>query len=158
MFTRGGCEFRSPNRLVIRIHPDDTAFEIFARVCAARTAGCHITISSPPGNPSPALKLLEELTETWAGAIEFVEETDEQLAAVVRERETDRIRYAAPGRVPLILQQAAAETGLYLASQPVLAEGRLELLWCVWEQSLSSDYHRYGNLGKRADEARAEVW
>jgi RHH-type proline utilization regulon transcriptional repressor/proline dehydrogenase/delta 1-pyrroline-5-carboxylate dehydrogenase len=144
--------------LRVRIHPADTAFEIFARVCAARTVGCRITVSSPPGDASPALKLLEELTETWAGAIEFVEETDEQLAAVVRERETDRIRYAAPGRVPLILQQAAAETGLYLASQPVLAEGRLELLWCVWEQSLSSDYHRYGNLGKRADEARAEVW
>jgi len=143
--------------LRVRVHPADTAFEIFARVCAARTVGCRITVSSPPGDASPALKLLEEYTETWAGSIEFVEETDEQLASVIRERETGRIRYAAPGRVPVLLQQAAAETGLYLASQPVLAEGRLELLWYVCEQSLSFDYHRYGNLGSRADEARAEV-
>ena len=37
------------------------------------------------------------------------------------------------------------------------AEGRLELLWYVREQSISTDYHRYGNLGIRADEERAEV-
>ncbi len=36
-------------------------------------------------------------------------------------------------------------------------EGRLELLWYVREQSISTDYHRYGNLGIRADEARAQV-
>jgi RHH-type proline utilization regulon transcriptional repressor/proline dehydrogenase/delta 1-pyrroline-5-carboxylate dehydrogenase len=28
------------------------------------------------------------------------------------------------------------------------------LLWYVEEQSLSNDYHRYGNLGPRADEQR----
>jgi RHH-type proline utilization regulon transcriptional repressor/proline dehydrogenase/delta 1-pyrroline-5-carboxylate dehydrogenase len=30
-------------------------------------------------------------------------------------------------------------------------------LWYVREQSISTDYHRYGNLGMRADEVRAEV-
>jgi len=39
----------------------------------------------------------------------------------------------------------------------VVAEGRLELLWYVREQSISRDYHRYGNLGRRATEARAPV-
>ena len=38
-----------------------------------------------------------------------------------------------------------------------LAEGRVELLWYVQEQSVSFDYHRYGNLGVRAGEPRAEV-
>ena len=33
-------------------------------------------------------------------------------------------------------------------------EGRVELLWYVREQSISHDYHRYGNLGARASEAR----
>jgi RHH-type proline utilization regulon transcriptional repressor/proline dehydrogenase/delta 1-pyrroline-5-carboxylate dehydrogenase len=36
-------------------------------------------------------------------------------------------------------------------------EGRLELLWYLQEQSISFDYHRYGNLGARADEPRAPV-
>jgi len=44
-----------------------------------------------------------------------------------------------------------------VVSVPVSAEGRLELLWYVREQSISTDYHRYGNLGMRADEVRAEV-
>ncbi len=143
--------------LRVRIHPADTAFETFARVCAARTVGCRITVSFPAACQPPALTLLEELCEPWAGAIEFIEESDEQLAAIVRERETDRIRFSAPERVPTVVRQAAAETGIYLASQPVLREGRIELLWYVQEQSLSFDYHRYGNLGTRAAEARAEV-
>jgi RHH-type proline utilization regulon transcriptional repressor/proline dehydrogenase/delta 1-pyrroline-5-carboxylate dehydrogenase len=46
---------------------------------------------------------------------------------------------------------------LYLASAPVLAEGRIELLHYLREQSLCADYHRYGNLGARADEERAPV-
>jgi RHH-type proline utilization regulon transcriptional repressor/proline dehydrogenase/delta 1-pyrroline-5-carboxylate dehydrogenase len=40
---------------------------------------------------------------------------------------------------------------------PVVAEGRLECLWYLHEQSLSVDYHRYGNLGRRTGEPRAEV-
>jgi hypothetical protein len=32
----------------------------------------------------------------------------------------------------------------------------LELPWYVQEQSISHDYHRYGNLGRRAAEPRRE--
>lgn len=103
------------------------------------------------------MTLLEELGEPWAGAIEFIEESDEQLAAIVRERETDRIRFAAPNRVPAVVRQSVAESGCHLASQPVSQEGRLELLWYAQEQSLSFDYHRYGNLGARSAEPRAAV-
>lgn len=145
------------SQLRIRIHPADTPFEMFARVGAARTVGCRITVSAPWDFRSPALRYLETLTESWAGAIEFVEEDDDELAAVMRGHGTDRIRFAAPDRVPAVLQETAAETGLYIASQPVLKAGRLELLWYVQEQSLSCDYHRYGNLGTRAGEERAPV-
>ena len=135
--------------LRIRVHPDDTAFEVFGRVCVAKVAGCHVTLSLPPGYGSPAIELLRELSETWED-FDTCEETDDCLAAVVRDRKTDRIRYAASARVPEIVRQAAAETGLYIASQPVLAEGRVELLWYLREQSISVDYHRYGNLGARS--------
>ena len=39
----------------------------------------------------------------------------------------------------------------------ILAVGRIELLWYLSEQSLSIDYHRYGNLGDRAAENRRAV-
>jgi RHH-type proline utilization regulon transcriptional repressor/proline dehydrogenase/delta 1-pyrroline-5-carboxylate dehydrogenase len=141
----------------VRVHQNDSAFDIFARGCAAHAAGCRVVISAPPGLNSAHVKLLEQLTESWAGAIEFIEETDAQLAACIRERQTDRVRYAAPDRVSLEALQAGNLAGGRVLSTPVSAEGRLELLWYLHEQSISTDYHRYGNLGLRANEQRAEV-
>ena len=143
--------------LRIRIHPADTAFEVLARVSAAKTVGCRITVSTPPGYQSLLVEFLRTLIPLWPDALEFVEESDEALASVVRERRTDRVRFAAADRVPAVVQQAAAVSGVYLASQPVLIEGHVELLWYVQEQSISFDYHRYGNLGPRSGEERAAV-
>jgi RHH-type proline utilization regulon transcriptional repressor/proline dehydrogenase/delta 1-pyrroline-5-carboxylate dehydrogenase len=142
--------------LRIRLHPDDTPFDLFARVAAARAAGCRITVSSPAHLEWRALTRLQAATEDWAGAVEFVEESDAELAKVISGGQTDRVRYAAADRVPLEIRHAAAEANVFLADAPVLMEGRAELLRYVQEQSLSYDYHRYGNLGLRSGEARAE--
>jgi RHH-type proline utilization regulon transcriptional repressor/proline dehydrogenase/delta 1-pyrroline-5-carboxylate dehydrogenase len=139
----------------VRVHADDSAFDIFTRVIAAHVAGCRVTVSAP--TKSPAVSLLEELTESWAGAIEFVEETDEQLAAAIRAGQTDRVRFAAPDRASVAVLQAGGEAGGCVIGTPVSGEGRLEMLWYLREQSISTDYHRYGNLGVRADEKRAAV-
>jgi len=144
--------------LRIRIHPSDTVFEIYARVCAARIAGCQATLSIPAGYHSPAMDLLDRLTDSWGAAIEFVQESDDELADRIRTQQVGRIRYAAKDRIPTKISQAlSTATGIYLASAPVLAEGRLELLWYLQEQSISHDYHRYGNLGARSDETRRSV-
>jgi len=141
----------------VRVHASDTAFDVFARACAAHVAGCGVVISTPPGVNSAAVQRLEELTQSWAAAIEFVEETDAQLVQALRERQVDRVRYAAPDRASLEVLQAGNAANGCVVSVPVSAEGRLELLWYVREQSISTDYHRYGNLGIRADEERAAV-
>jgi RHH-type proline utilization regulon transcriptional repressor/proline dehydrogenase/delta 1-pyrroline-5-carboxylate dehydrogenase len=140
----------------IRVHPTDSFFEIFARVCAAQAVGCRALVSTPPGGNWPAVRTLDNFTDSWAAAIEFTEESDAQLAAALREGTVPRVRFAAPERVPTTLRQAAAEMNVHLADAPVLSEGRIELLWYVREQSISLDYHRYGNLGARADERRAQ--
>ncbi len=49
------------------------------------------------------------------------------------------------------------DTGIYVVRWPVLVEGRVELLWYLSEQSISHNYHRYGNLGVRTDEQRSPV-
>ena len=141
----------------VRVHAADSAFDIFVRVCAAHAAGCRVTVSTPPDLGAPAVQLLEELTESWAGAVEFVEETDGQLVAAIQAGQTDRVRYAAPDRAPVAVLLAGGEAGGCVIGTPVSGEGRLELLWYVCEQSISTDYHRYGNLGNRAQEQRAEV-
>lgn len=141
----------------VRVHPADTSFEVFARVIAAKTVGCRITVSSPPGLGSPVVEDLDRLTESWAADVEFVEETDAVLARVIAERQTDRLRYAAPDRVPEVVRRAIGDNGVYIADAPVLAEGRIEFLWYLTEQSISHDYHRYGNVGARHDERRRPV-
>jgi RHH-type proline utilization regulon transcriptional repressor/proline dehydrogenase/delta 1-pyrroline-5-carboxylate dehydrogenase len=143
--------------LRIRVHPDDSAFDLFGRIIAARAARCAIAVSTPPGEPDRNVEVLVELTESWAAAIEFVEESEDALAQAIRDGQTERVRYADPVRVSDVVRRAAAEVGVYLAAAPVLAVGRIELLQYLREQSLCVDYHRYGNLGARAGEARAAL-
>jgi RHH-type proline utilization regulon transcriptional repressor/proline dehydrogenase/delta 1-pyrroline-5-carboxylate dehydrogenase len=141
----------------IRVHPADSFFDLAARVAAARVAGSRVIVSSDPGAVLPSVTLLERLTESWGGALEFVEESDEQLAQTMRDGLARRIRYAAPDRVPGIVFGAAAEPGVFVARVPVLGIGRVELLWYLVEQSLSNSYHRYGNLGEHGGDDRARV-
>ena len=143
--------------LRIRVHPEDSSFEILARVFAAKTVGCGIVVSIPNDFTCAALTLLDRITEPWGAGIEFVEESDDELSDVVREQQTQRVRYADSSRVPIAVRQAIGDTGVYIADAPVLIEGRIELLWYVMEQSISASYHRYGNLGARATEVRRPV-
>jgi RHH-type proline utilization regulon transcriptional repressor/proline dehydrogenase/delta 1-pyrroline-5-carboxylate dehydrogenase len=143
----------------MRIHHDDSAFEIFARAAAARAAGCRATISSPPelsGTAAEAVEKLDRFTDSWGAAIEFVEEDDERLAELMLASRVARLRYASPARVPDVVRRAAAEALQYVADAPVSGHGRVELLWYVREQSIAHVYHRYGNLGLRAEEQRLE--
>ena len=140
----------------VRVHARDSIFEIFARACAARAAGCRVTVSTPPDLAHPAVRRLDEMTDAWAAGIEFIEETDAQLGEALRSGATERVRFATGDRVPVELRAVAHEAGVLLVDAPVQAEGRVELLWYVREQSVSHAYHRYGNLGSRAGERRAE--
>lgn len=145
--------------LRIRIHSDDTMSDIFCRAAAARAAGCRATVSVPADLRGPAVDavmLLDKLTDSWGGAIEFIEEDDAALADAIRGAQVARLRYADPSRVPHSVREAAAEALQYIADVPVSSHGRLELLWYVCEQSISHVYHRYGNLGIRTDELRSE--
>ncbi len=150
--------YRSIDALRIRAEAADTPFDLFARVIAARSVGCRITLSGAPGALAFELTRLEAWTDSWAGSIEFVEESDADLARVIRAGQTERVRYAAPDRVGSEVRSAAAESGLHLATAPVLAVGRIELLHYLYEQSLCVDYHRYGNLGVRVAEKRSPVF
>lgn len=141
----------------IRVHRDDSLFDLFVRAIAAHVATCRAVISSPPGLDSPHVQLLDDLTDDWAASIEFIEESDDELAQLVREGHAGRLRYAHPERVSPLVRTAAAVDGQFLADTPVSGHGRIELLWYFQEQSLSQTYHRYGNLGLRSGEQRAKV-
>ncbi len=135
--------------ILVRLHPEDSLFETLARIVAVRATDNHLRVSLPPGMDTPATRFLygrEGLRLT--GCAPLLKETDAQVIALISS--IDRIRYAAPRRVPPAVFAAAAETGVFIARSPVLMEGRLELLHYYRQQSVSINYHRYGNLGFRA--------
>lgn len=141
-----------------RVHPRDNTLGVLIRLAAGRVAGCHMTISHPTGlggKLGAALLWLHAETDAWAGRLEFVEETDEELAEIIRSDQADRLDYAAPDRVPDAIRLAASNRLLAIIDTPTTGRGRLDLLWRHSEQSVSHVYHRYGNLAGRVppDEA-----
>lgn len=146
-------------RIRVRVGSDDSVFDIIARVAAARATGARVVVSRRSGLDLSALRWLETATKEWSPKVEFVVETDTDLIARIDKypaHATERIRYSSPAAVPANVRAAAATRGVHLADEPVLAEGRIELLWYYREQSISLDYHRYGNLGRRSGETRDE--
>jgi RHH-type proline utilization regulon transcriptional repressor/proline dehydrogenase/delta 1-pyrroline-5-carboxylate dehydrogenase len=137
--------------VVVRLHPQDSLFETLARIAAVKATGNRLRVSVPRGLDTPATRFLygpegRRLT----GRDPVFQESDDDLIASIPQ--IDRIRYAAPDRVPKEVFAAAAETGFYIARTPVLMEGHIELLQYYRQQSVCTNYHRYGNLGFRAGE------
>ena len=76
-------------------------------------------VSVPTQHDSRTIRLLDELTEDWAGVIEFVEESDSQLTDIVREHQTDRVRYTHPFRIPRVIAAVAAQSGFHIPDRPL---------------------------------------
>ena len=141
--------FLPVGKVGIRVHPSDTLFEILARLAAAMIARCRPVLSIPDGLDDTHLKfLLNAESQTFMADTPVVVQSDAELIAGLPDY--DRLRFAGPERVPQSLFAAAARQGFYIARRPVMMEGKIELIHYYREQSISYDYHRYGNLGDRA--------
>ncbi len=142
--------------LRIRIDAQDSPFDIAARCAAAISINCRAALSHPDSVHEKTISVLEKLTYEWGGKIEFLEESDEELIRSIENGQVARLRYADASRVPESVKRSANRHQVFVADQSVSRLGRIELLWYVIEQSISFDYHRYGNLGPRSGEKRAE--
>ncbi|MEL6983603.1 MAG: aldehyde dehydrogenase family protein, partial [Actinomycetota bacterium] len=72
------------------------------------------------------------------------DESQEAMAARLPSLGVERVRLV--GTAGPALRNAAIEHGVHLAADPVLADGRRELLHYLREQSISRTRHRYGNI------------
>jgi RHH-type transcriptional regulator, proline utilization regulon repressor / proline dehydrogenase / delta 1-pyrroline-5-carboxylate dehydrogenase len=143
--------------LRIRLHAKDQPWDICVRALAAMSAKCQAIVSYPDGVHENTVAVLEKLTSEWAGRIEFLEESDEELIQAIQLGQVARIRYANSAHVSEAVLRAANQHQVYIADQRVSLIGRIELLRYVIEQSISFDYHRYGNLGPRSIESRGDT-
>lgn len=141
--------YRPLGAVGIRLHPSDGLFETLARIAAARITGNTAVISIPVGLENPVTEFLQGPdARDLVGDSPVRRQDDDALIASFDILQ--RVRYAAPDRVPAGVMRAAAERGYYIARAPVLMEGRLELIHYVRNQSVCDNYHRYGNLGERS--------
>jgi RHH-type proline utilization regulon transcriptional repressor/proline dehydrogenase/delta 1-pyrroline-5-carboxylate dehydrogenase len=138
-------------KVVVRLHETDGLFDTLARIAAAQISGCRLMVSIPEKLQNAVTQFIDSAEgRRLVGERPLLRETDEDLIGKIPE--IDRIRFAAPERVSLKIYKSAAEAGFYIARNPVLMEGRIELLNYYRQQSICHTYHRYGNLGDRARE------
>ena len=83
--------------------------------------------------------------------------SEQELIALIRTGNYGRLRFSAAGNVSRNVATAAHEFGIAIIDAPISANGMIELAWYFREQSLSIDYHRYGNLGTRSREDRSDT-
>jgi RHH-type proline utilization regulon transcriptional repressor/proline dehydrogenase/delta 1-pyrroline-5-carboxylate dehydrogenase len=142
----------------IRLGAVVARFDAFVLVAAARVAGNRVVMSySGSGDEiPPVVGELDRCTAAWAGGIEFEAETDAMLAERISRGEVLRLRVSDRASVAPVVLAAAAHAGVCIVSDAPTGIGRLDLLWCLREQSISHAWHRYGNLGARASEPRRE--
>jgi RHH-type proline utilization regulon transcriptional repressor/proline dehydrogenase/delta 1-pyrroline-5-carboxylate dehydrogenase len=138
-------------RVVVRVHRDDSLFDILARIIAVRISGSGLLLSLPVDMEHPGMELIEkdDFKPLLKGVL-IQRQSDWDLIQLMPK--VQRIRYAAPNRVPSEVLVAAAKKGFYIARAPVLMEGRIELLHYFINQSICHNYHRYGNVSERNHE------
>ena len=77
-----------------------------------------------------------------------------ELCGAITTGNVKRIRYSGKRNIADRVRATAHLHGTVLIETSVAHHGMIELAWYFREQSLSSDYHRYGNLGNRSEEKR----
>jgi RHH-type proline utilization regulon transcriptional repressor/proline dehydrogenase/delta 1-pyrroline-5-carboxylate dehydrogenase len=147
--------YRPVRSMTVRFGSETAMQDGLIALSAAIAVVAQVTLSIEPRVDEETKGLLESIADFVPGHVHPVEETDAQLAERISQGHVNRLRLPGSGNEAIIAACAAAF--VTVVSDSVLVDGRIECLRYMDEQSISHDYHRYGNLGRRADEARREV-
>ncbi|PLY09453.1 MAG: aldehyde dehydrogenase [Arcobacter sp.] len=131
--------------VVIRVSGDDSIFEAVARILAAIVSGVEFKVSVD--NNKLVKSFLEEATILFKGNNTLVEEDDKKFLKTIAN--FDRVIYSNISKVSTAVFEESVKSLTFIVRQPVMMEGRLELLNYFIEQSISHSFHRYGNIGAR---------
>ncbi|MDR1525770.1 MAG: bifunctional proline dehydrogenase/L-glutamate gamma-semialdehyde dehydrogenase, partial [Tannerella sp.] len=123
-----------------RVEEKDSPADVLIVLLAAGMAGTPLTISISGDDPKIR-------TITFAAAkLPGMQVKIQTVDAFADEMDTyERIRTCSAD-LPDTLYNKAAKHGKHIANSKPLAEGRLELLHYLKEQSIAYEYHRYGSI------------
>jgi RHH-type proline utilization regulon transcriptional repressor/proline dehydrogenase/delta 1-pyrroline-5-carboxylate dehydrogenase len=134
--TGGGPGFQ----IMVRIGSETRPLAVAQCLVAAETTGTPVSVSVAPG------------VATWLTPEEAVHEDDQGFIDHLRALRPYPVRIRALGTLGTEPLRFALDAGIHVDREPPVASGRVELLRWVREQSVSRDFHRYGNLGGREEE------
>lgn len=124
--------------MALRVADIDTAEAVAIVALAASMAKTPLTISVSANHPQ-----LGEMKKTGAKIV-----VEDEAVFIDSMSKYERIRACSPESLSDAIYAKAAKLGLYIADAKPLAEGRLELLHYLKEQSIAFEYHRYGSIFK----------
>lgn len=131
-----------------RVEAMDAPVDVARVLAAAAICGATLEISWEPNATS------RSLATEWPYA-HHVEEEESDFIKRLEGEDQPRIRMVGTPSRGLV--DAVGSVAGHIEQEPVLANGRLELLHYLREVAISHDYHRYGNLGLREIESRTPL-
>jgi len=132
--------------VLLRVEENDELDEILTTVMAIKMIGAKIHISIPKKSKKAELIWLESKQASFIGKEDSISRDDEDELIEMMPK-VQRIRFLHPDNVTQNIYEQVASKAIYIASNPFVSHGRLELMHYFIEQSISNSYHRYGNLG-----------
>ncbi|MGB5965167.1 MAG: bifunctional proline dehydrogenase/L-glutamate gamma-semialdehyde dehydrogenase, partial [Sulfurimonadaceae bacterium] len=134
--------------VLLRFEEEDTLYEMLVSIAAAKMSGAKLYVSIPPVPKNEGLLWLRANNDLLLDTEDSFM-TEDHTALLTTMAQVERIRFLKPDNVSDAIYQHTADRALYIASEPFIGHGRIELMHYFIEQSISNSYHRYGNLGRQ---------
>lgn len=138
------------SQLLLRVEKENSFLDILRVIAASAICKTPLEISV---EDEVVCRHLKQVSLPLFASL--LHETEAQLRGRISEGKIKRARLLGP--VSQVLLESFAKASCCLNKGGVMANGRVELLQMLREVSISSDYHRYGNLGDREQEKRAPL-
>jgi len=126
--------------MAFRIHEEDKLTDVLMILNASIVARTPLIISIDTNHA-----LLEEIKKAIIPTMKAKIILQDEKEFLVEMNKCERIRTCSP-ELSDAFYARAAELGKHIAYNKPMAEGRLELLHYLKEQSISFEYHRYGSI------------
>lgn len=140
------------SKITLRVSGQDDLLDVMRVIAATITCQTSLEVS---GDTEALEKISDGEWLKMAPGVEVIQESESQFIDRLKQGVIKRVRLlSAPS---LKLKQTLSSVAVNLHTDPVLANGRVELLNYLREVSISNDYHRYGNLGTRENEERTPI-
>lgn len=130
-------------KMAFLVQSDDKLCDIFMILAAAKIIKAGLKISISKDNSK-----LEILKKSVGKDFKIIEQSEQEF--IMEMDNYERIRTCSDSLTEKYYKKAA-KTGKYIIFAKPIAEGRIELLHYVKEQSIAFEYHRYGSITDKVE-------